>query len=91
MEHKYDRRKFMKYGFMGLAAFGSVMAPYELKLHEGFELERGLNNVSLEESAASAVCGFAAECSGGGGTCGFAANCAGGGGRCGFAANCAGS
>ena len=85
-----DRRRFMKYGFIGIASIASALLPIKVTTGEGFIANNNVN-ISVEESRAYARCGIGVNCSGGGGQCGSSLHCSGGGGRCGSSLNCSGN
>jgi hypothetical protein len=86
-----DRRRFMKYGFIGIASIASALLPIKVTTGEGF-IANNKVNIAVEESRAYARCGVGVNCSGGGGQCGLnPGTCGGGGGQCGALLNCGGS
>lgn len=89
MASRQNRRKFLKYGFIGAAGFLAALTPVRLDMAEGFKLSEG-GITGLGMSKAHAACGASLSCAGGGGECGASLNCAGGGGQCGASLNCAG-
>lgn len=90
METNESRRKFLKYGFVGMATLFAAAAPVHFDNSKNFLIGKmPVPSAGLAE--AQAACGTAYSCSGGGGSCGTAYSCSGGGGRCGTSYNCSGS
>ena len=89
MPKKKNRRDFLKKGGAVTAGFTfGMFGGLKFNSKEGIRI--GREKVKFGMAEASASCGSAYTCAGGGGECGSAYTCAGGGGECGSSYSCAG-